>query len=352
MGAIRRSFLKAGEALPKYMGVNVVNKTGATLSKGTLVYVSGFDTTTGFYRVSKADPDVAGALPGWVLTDSLADGSTAVAVRAFTHKNVNTSGAAVGDPVYADPSNPGGWTLTAPSGGGVSTAVVGRVRSVSATEGQVEFDLIANERAGKLGNRLFQAGLLSADATGRALMATGFFDAATALAKVAANAFDAAFCASAFATGAIPASKLSENAIRYADVSLTNAQLKALRATPIELVPAPGAGKFIEFVSAVPFLDYGSSALTRPGGDEDLVVRYENGTGPVASEASLATFITATADSTQTLSRAVAAVLARTSVENKALVLHNDGSQEFGGNAGNDTVLRVKVAYRVHSTGW
>jgi hypothetical protein len=33
-------------------------------------------------------------------------------------------------------------------------------------------------------------------------------------------------------------------------------------------------------------------------------------------------------------------------------MLHNDGTAEFGGNAANDTLLRVKIAYRVHTHGF
>ncbi len=53
------------------------------------------------------------------------------------------------------------------------------------------------------------AGVLSADVTGRALMATGYFIAATVLAKFGASSFDATACASVFADNAIPGSKVN-----------------------------------------------------------------------------------------------------------------------------------------------
>lgn len=56
------------------------------------------------------------------------------------------------------------------------------------------------------GDRL-KAGALSADATGRALMATNFYDAATAADKFNADSLDASFCSSKIATGAIPPAK-------------------------------------------------------------------------------------------------------------------------------------------------
>ena len=53
------------------------------------------------------------------------------------------------------------------------------------------------------------AGVLAAGATGRALMAAGFFDAATVLDKFAANSFDATNVDDAFATGSIGEDRLT-----------------------------------------------------------------------------------------------------------------------------------------------
>ena len=51
--------------------------------------------------------------------------------------------------------------------------------------------------------------------------------------------------------------------LRYADVLLSNADIKALRATPKTLVPAPGTGKMLEFLSAVVMLKAGTNVLAR-----------------------------------------------------------------------------------------
>jgi predicted RecA/RadA family phage recombinase len=140
---------------------------------------------------------------------------------------------------------------------------------------------------------------------------------------------------------------LKETTIKYATVNLTNANIKALRATPKELVAAPGANKIVEFVSAVLFLDYGANVLTESA--DNLAVRYENTTGALASQAIEATgFIDATADTLTNALPKIDAIVAAASGLNKALVLHNTGDGEYAGNAGADTVIKVKVAYRVH----
>jgi len=138
---------------------------------------------------------------------------------------------------------------------------------------------------------------------------------------------------------------------RYAEVALTNAEIKALRATPKTLVAAPGAGKMLEFVSAALFHDYGSNVLTET--TDNMAIRYTDGSGTVISEAiESGGFVDAAADTFTTARPKLDGNVTKANGENAALVLHNTGDGEFGGNAGNDTVWRVKIAYRVHTTGW
>lgn len=149
--------------------------------------------------------------------------------------------------------------------------------------------------------------------------------------------------------GGINSDKLAETTVKYAEVSVTNAEMLALRATPKTLVAAPGAGKLIELLSAELLFDY-TAAYTET--DDNMAIRYDNGTGAIISEDIESTgFVDATAD---TITNAIVkkdVIVAKTGAENKALVLHNIGNGEFGGgNASN--AVRVKVAYRVHTTGF
>lgn len=154
---------------------------------------------------------------------------------------------------------------------------------------------------------------------------------------------------SELADNAVTSAKLDVSTIQYAEVSLTNAQMLALRASPVTLVAAPGAGKLIEFVSAVLLFDY-TAAYTETA--DNMAIKYTDGSGAAVSNTIEATgFVDATADTMTTATAKADAIVAKSGSENKALVLHNTGDGEYGGgNASN--AVRVKVAYRVHTTGW
>jgi hypothetical protein len=108
-------------------------------------------------------------------------------------------------------------------------------------------------------------------------------------------------------------------------------------------------GKRLEFCGASLWLDYGSNALAEPSSPDNLAIEYNSGTGPAASaEITASGFITATADTGAFSVPASVAGVAATSVVNKNLALVNTGT-DYTGNAGNDTVIRVIVHYRVHS---
>ena len=140
---------------------------------------------------------------------------------------------------------------------------------------------------------------------------------------------------------------VDETLIQYATVALTNSNIKNMRGTEITLVAAPGATKVIEFISAILFLNYGSEVLTESG--DNMAIRYTDGSGAIVSETIEATgFIDQAAD---TITNAIAkadAIVAAASALDQALVIHNTGDGEYGGNASNDTTMTIKVAYRVH----
>jgi len=131
-------------------------------------------------------------------------------------------------------------------------------------------------------------------------------------------------------------------------VELTNAQIKAMRATPVDLVDAPGAGKFLELVGAVLVLDYGSNVLTESA--DNMVIQYGSGTDATAAIEATG-FIDDSADSISVVVPAAIVGIAASSIANDELELFNTGDGEYGGNAGADTTMTVKITYRVHTLG-
>lgn len=129
---------------------------------------------------------------------------------------------------------------------------------------------------------------------------------------------------------------------KWVEGTISIAEMLALRATPKELVAAPGAGKVLEFIGGTLIYDY-AAAYTESA--DNLVVKVENGSGAAVSETIEATgFLDATADKMIKVEAIKDALL----TANKALVLHNAGDGELGGTG---SPLRYKIKVAVHETG-
>lgn len=140
---------------------------------------------------------------------------------------------------------------------------------------------------------------------------------------------------------------MDSSVIKVDIVNLTNADIKALRASPKTLVAAPGANKSIEMISAVLKLTAGSEALSES--TDNMAIRYTNGSGVIVSETIEATgFIDQTANIFTNAIPKKDAIVAATGALNQALVLHNIGDSEYGGNASNDATMAVHIVYRIH----
>ena len=132
--------------------------------------------------------------------------------------------------------------------------------------------------------------------------------------------------------------------IKVISVDLTNAQIKDLADTPVELVPSLGALRIIEFAGAVLVLDFGSNALVES--TDNLVIEYDSGSGPAASAVIETTgFIDQAVDTITFAIPVKDAIGTSSTIVNKNLVLSNNAG-DFTGNAAADTTMTVLVSYR------
>lgn len=135
--------------------------------------------------------------------------------------------------------------------------------------------------------------------------------------------------------------------IQYAEVDILSSEVLLLRASPKELVRAPGANRVIEFVSAMLMLDYGGTNGFTESAD-NMAVEYGGGAAIAASVAIEATgFLDQTADTITNAIPVADAIDAAADIMNKNLALANIGDGEYAGNAAGDNILKVRVAYRI-----
>lgn len=122
---------------------------------------------------------------------------------------------------------------------------------------------------------------------------------------------------------------------------LTAAQVKALKATPITLVGAPGAGLAIVPTAVYVYVDYaGSNAFTESA--DDLSVGYATGAELLEIES------TGLIDQTNDEWRYITFEYGETFIpeDNKAVVITNLDDEIAGNAAGNNT-LSVALYYRI-----
>lgn len=141
--------------------------------------------------------------------------------------------------------------------------------------------------------------------------------------------------------GKITADELGDGLelIKYADVLIPASEIKTLKATPVELVSAPGAGFAIIPTGVNVSLAAGTEVLSESA--DNLVVKCDS---TELIEVETTGFIDQATDQNRYQERAEAVTVP---VANKALIITNKGDGEFGGNASDDAELNVRVYYKV-----
>jgi hypothetical protein len=143
--------------------------------------------------------------------------------------------------------------------------------------------------------------------------------------------------------------RVDEKRVRYAEASIASADITGTgagqfgHANGVALVAAPGAGKAIEFISGVVILDFATAAYTGGG---NVTVNY---TASVAASGTVSA-----ANSVGGSADKLAVVLPVVPTNNQLIA--NTGLNLVAASAFTQPgtaagVVRVKVAYRVHTTG-
>jgi hypothetical protein len=134
--------------------------------------------------------------------------------------------------------------------------------------------------------------------------------------------------------------------LQTATVTLTSAQVQNLKASPITLVPAPGAGNYLNIVAVVVQYKAGSNPYTVPsGGHFSLLLGTGTGaSGPIESSDLSATGFIDQAQSHIRVPRISAIANAQGNLENRALTVTNDGGAEWTGGDGS---VVINISYNV-----
>jgi hypothetical protein len=123
----------SGAISPK-LGITVKNATGGTLTKGTLVSVTGY---SGGYLITKADAD-AGVRATHVLSADILDTASGSAYAVTVVTGIDTSAGSVGDPLYLS-ATAGAFTVTAPTEADQMVQKVGVIVTSHASTGSALF---------------------------------------------------------------------------------------------------------------------------------------------------------------------------------------------------------------------
>ena len=128
-------------------------------------------------------------------------------------------------------------------------------------------------------------------------------------------------------------------------VKIPAARIKTLRANPYVVVPRPNSNELLILEGGLLLYRAGSEVMTTTG--DNLVVRYTNGSGPLASSAVECTgFVTVTQDTFNNVLPKVDLIMSYNQCVGQPLVLHNAGNAELGGNISNDSELELVISYR------
>lgn len=141
-------------------------------------------------------------------------------------------------------------------------------------------------------------------------------------------------------------------ALRSLQLTLTNAQAKAFRATPVTIVAAPGVGKLIVPVTCTISLVYGgTNAFVQGGAGDNFALKLKDGSGALLMSGGIGAFTQNTVSAFSVMVPGLAAGassnITKANGDNQPLVVHNPAAAELTGNAGADNTFVLNLVYQI-----
>lgn len=141
-------------------------------------------------------------------------------------------------------------------------------------------------------------------------------------------------------------------ALRSIQLTMTNAQAKAFRATPVTIVVAPGAGKLIVPITCTISLLYaGTNAFVQGGAGDNFSLKLKDGSGALLMSGGIGAFTQNTTSAFSVMVPGLAAGsssnITKANGDNQPLVVHNPAAAELTGNAGADNTFVINVVYQI-----
>ena len=137
-----------------------------------------------------------------------------------------------------------------------------------------------------------------------------------------------------------------------ASLTLTNAQIKALHGTPIQLVAAPGANKVILPISMSCKFIYGGTNVFVAGAAQSIGLYYNNTTTPAIFTSNVASNAMIVSNANKfAFSANVSDLLNQTVgvIDNVNVALYNPIATEITGNAANNNTISFQLVYWIAS---
>ena len=315
-----------------------LSTTGADIFLEAQVSTDGGATwkTTGYVNntVDTAGLDLA------IVSSSFAGPTAIVSGQAFFQDF--TAGGAADFP--SSTSNVFSWDFAAASGFGSQTTGIYSTASTVVNAFRV---VVSNGTA--FSGRFTLYGLANAGSSGGTLTVDGNSGSATPAAGVLNIVGTGGLSTSA--SGNTVTISGGSNVPQSTTLHLTNAQIKNLQATPIQILAAQGANTLIVPVEIVSFLNYGgSNAFVAPSGTGiNLYFTNVNAGNTIIFNVQSGSSFTQTASNYQISNSAFSAGTVSASCVNQPLfvALDQTASGEITGNAANDNTITIQMQYRV-----